>query len=144
MKLKIIRTYNDKGTNGVLFVNNVFFAFTIELPWHNNMRGISCIPEDTYEVTERESEKHGKHLWLPEVKGREFILFHGANNALKDLRGCIAPVFRICGQGMGDTSQLTTGILYNAVTTAIAGGEKIKLEVTNLDKHWKSLSFIKQ
>ncbi len=34
-------------------------------------------------------------------KVHEDILVHPANNALKELRGCIAPVLKITGPGLG-------------------------------------------
>jgi hypothetical protein len=138
MKLKLIRTYNADGTNGVLLVNNEFLCFTIELPWRRNLRSISCIPERIYEVAERESSKHGKHLWLPEVPGRDLILFHGANNAQKDLRGCIAPVFLLTGKGRGEDSKVAVHALYGLVARELEQKEPVTLEIISLEKQLKT------
>jgi hypothetical protein len=35
------------------------------------------------------------------VSGREYILIHPANEALRELKGCIAPVLFITGAGKG-------------------------------------------
>ncbi|MNR61353.1 hypothetical protein D3C85_1830900 [compost metagenome] len=35
------------------------------------------------------------------MNNRDFILFHPANNAQKELKGCIAPVTKLSGPGLG-------------------------------------------
>ena len=105
MELLLIRTYHSQGVNGVIFFNGVRICDSIELPWRNNLRGISCIPEGSYTISKRRSRKYGSHLWIRNVPGRELILIHPANNALKELRGCIAPVSEITGPGMGISSR---------------------------------------
>lgn len=78
---------------------------TMELPWRDNKRGISCIPEGLYYVVKKppierddpqtpEDESGGRHprpYWhfrLPKVKGRSGILIHRITY-VKDLQGCI-------------------------------------------------------
>ena len=100
MELVLYRAYYKEGTNGTLFIwttlneraQNRFLCYTIELPWNNNKRNISCIPEGKYEIEPRFSKRFKHHLILKDVIGRSLILFHPANDALKDLDGCIAPV----------------------------------------------------
>jgi hypothetical protein len=104
MELLIERTYYKKGTNGVLYVDGVAFCFTIELPWKGNQQCISCIPEGRYPVVKRSSKRFPSHLWVQDVPERELILFHPGNIAWKDLKGCIAPVTELAGQGIGDDS----------------------------------------
>ena len=101
------RTYFKEGTNGALFYNDRFLGFTIELPWLNNARTISCIPEGVYQLKARYSEKFKYHLQLQNVKGRSLILLHPANDALKELEGCIAPVLQLTGLGKGISSRIT-------------------------------------
>jgi hypothetical protein len=101
MELVLKRSYFEKGTNGALFVNGQFLCFTIELPWRENQRNISCIPEGTYEIVPRNSKRFQNHLHVQDVKGRSLILIHPANNALKELRGCIAPVSQLTDIGKG-------------------------------------------
>ena len=105
MELLLIRTYHSQGVNGVIFFNGVRICDSIELPWRNNLRGISCIPEGSYSISKRRSRKYGPHLWIRNVPGRELILIHPANNAIKELRGCIAPVSEITGPGTGILSR---------------------------------------
>jgi hypothetical protein len=105
MEIELIRTYFEKGTHGALFIHGRFICFTIELPWLQNQRGISCIPECRYEVVSRSSNRFGNHLHLLDVQDRSLILVHAANDAQKELRGCIAPVSQLSGIGKGWTSR---------------------------------------
>ena len=101
MELVLERAYFKEGTNGTLFCPQVFLCHTIELPWKNNKRNISCIPEGVYEIEPRFSKRFKHHLIVKNVTGRSYILFHPANDAKKDLEGCIAPVTYLNGIGKG-------------------------------------------
>ena len=105
MEIILHRSHFEEGTNGTLFINNTFFCFTIELPWKDNKRNISCIPEGQYEIKTRFSKRFQHHLIVKDVKGRSFILFHPANDANKELMGCIAPVSYLKGIGKGTYSR---------------------------------------
>lgn len=63
---------------------------TLELPWKNNQRRISCIPAGDYEIEKRYSQKYGWHLHVLDVPGRDFILIH-PGNFHTDILGCILP-----------------------------------------------------
>jgi len=104
-ELVLERTCYPGGTNGVLYLNSSIQCYTIELPWLNNKPQHSCIPEGRYRLKKRYSIKHKVHLELEGVRGRSLILIHPANNALKELKGCIAPVTRITGEGRGTGSR---------------------------------------
>ena len=112
------RAYFEEGTNGALFNSGKFLCHTIELPWNDNKRNISCIPEGVYEIEPRFSKRFKHHLILKAVKGRSFILFHPANDALKELQGCIAPVTYLSGIGKGvyskDAMQKLLSLVYQA------------------------------
>ena len=101
MVLVLTRTYFPEGTNGKLEYDGQLICNTIELPWKNNETKVSCIPEGKYFIRKRYSRKFKWHMEIIEVKGRSFILFHPANNAIKELNGCIAPVTKISGAGLG-------------------------------------------
>jgi hypothetical protein len=105
MELQLIRTYYGDGTNGLLCLNDRVICRTIELPWKGNQRNISCIPEGRYPLVQRSHPERAPHLLLQRVPGRSLILIHPANNALKELRGCIAPVTRHTGEGCGSESK---------------------------------------
>ncbi len=129
MELELIRTYFPNGTNGELLQNNKRVCSTIELPWFANKQKVSCIPEGRYELTKRYSLKFGHHLLLKEVKGRELILIHPANDAVKELKGCIAPVSVCTGEGKGTNSRLALKKLLALVYVAMERKENVFLTV---------------
>lgn len=106
MKLELIRTYFPNGTNGTIFLNGKILCYSIELPWHNNLSRISCVPEGTYELRKRYSPKYKWHLILENVPSRQLILVHAANDAIKELKGCIAPVSLLTAEGKGIESSI--------------------------------------
>lgn len=114
------------GTNGVLYMAagplKVTICKTIELPWRNNEPQVSCIPEGKYPVKMRWSKKFGQHMSLEEVEGRSGILIHPANNALKELRGCIAPVMECTGDGRGRESRRAFQKLRNILGANLIQG----------------------
>ena len=111
MKVVLQRTYYPNGTNGTLFVNDEEICHTIELPWLNNQRRVSCIPEGKYRLRKRYNQKFKWHLVLEAVKGRSGILIHPANDAKKELLGCIAPVLYHTGIGKGVYSRRSLDLL---------------------------------
>lgn len=102
--LVLRRIYGEQGTNGTIYFQNEKICHTIELPDRNNIPRISCIPEGRYKLEKRKYIKHGEQIGIPAVLGREAILIHAANNAMKQLMGCIAPVTTLTGEGTGDES----------------------------------------
>lgn len=90
--LLIRKIITKKSTIGELFLNGKFQAHTLELPWKDNERSISCIPEGKYNVRMRYPRESGSrdylHLLVKDVPNRDYILFHKGNSA-KDSRGCI-------------------------------------------------------
>src|SRR5262245_1146231 len=118
MELVLFRAYDPEGTNGELFHLGELVCYTIELPWRKNERGRSCIPEGRYRLKRRYSERYGYHLLVQEVPGRSLILVHPANDAAKELQGCLAPVSRLTGAGKGIESRAAfrklTALVYDA------------------------------
>ncbi len=120
--LVLERTAYAKGSNGRVYHNEQFVCFTIELPWLNNEPQRSCVPVGTYRLLLRYSLKHKTHLMLKDVPGRQLILVHPANDAMKELKGCIAPVTTITGQGKGSSSRLAFKKVYNLVCQLMDDG----------------------
>lgn len=127
MVLELSRTYFPDGTNGKLECEGKMICYTIELPWKNNETKVSCIPDGKYFIKKRYSRKFHWHLEVIDVKNRKFILFHPANNALKELNGCIAPVTKISGPGLGLQSRLAFTKLKNLVYRALDSTETVLL-----------------
>jgi hypothetical protein len=129
MNLVLTRTYFPNGTNGKLECEGKFICNTIELPWKNNETKVSCIPEGKYFIRKRYSKKYKWHLEVVGVRNRSFILFHPANNALYELNGCIAPVTKLSGPGLGLMSRKATAKLKEAVYKIIDNNENVSLIV---------------
>lgn len=129
MELILDRTYLEKGTNGDLWCNGNLVCHTIELPFWDNLKGLSCIPEGQYFIGLRRSQRFGLHLHIRNVKDREYILFHRANNALKELRGCIAPVWTLSGAGKGLNSSKAFNRLMELVRPVLSAHEKVMLTI---------------
>lgn len=125
MVLLLTRTYFPEGTNGKLECEGKLICYTIELPWKNNETKVSCIPEGKYFLKKRFSSKFKWHLELVEVKNRNLILFHPANNAIKELNGCIAPVTKISGAGLGLLSRKAFTKLKTIVYKALDEKQRV-------------------
>jgi hypothetical protein len=76
------------GTHGVLIYAGRYVCFTLEEPWRNNERKVSCIPAGTYRATKFKSPSKGDVFLLHGVPGRSMIEIHVGND-LKDTEGCI-------------------------------------------------------
>ena len=78
----------DEYTPGVILDGNVPFALTMELPWRNNEKDVSCIPPGIYLPFRVTSPRFGGTFQIP-VPGRDGILFHKGNVSVDDSTGCI-------------------------------------------------------
>ena len=132
VNLLLIRdTFTDESILGELFLNGERFCDTLELPWRDNERSISCIPAGQYKVRMRYPRESATrdylHLLVQEVKDRSYILFHKGNTA-KDTRGCI-----LVGQGSQhnkvNNSSLAMELLMKEIINL--GGENINLIIKN-------------
>lgn len=74
-------------TIGELTIDGNKFA-TLELPWLNNLKMVSCIPPGVYCCKQIESPSRGKVYEVTDVEGREHILIH-VGNFPRDTEGCI-------------------------------------------------------
>jgi len=132
INLLLIRDmFTENSTIGELFVNGERFCDTLENPWLDNQRNISCIPEGKYKVRlrlPRESATRDYiHLLVQDVPNRDYILFHIGNTA-KDTRGCI-----LVGQGSEQDVVYNSALAMDLVIKEILnlGGENINLIIKN-------------
>ena len=90
--LLIRNTFTEESTVGELFINGERICDTLENPWLDNQRNISCIPEGEYPVrlrTARESATRDYlHLLVQDVPNRDFILVHRGNFP-SQTQGCL-------------------------------------------------------
>ena len=127
MVVVLSRTYFPNGTNGKLESDGKFICYTIELPWKENETKVSCIPEGEYVIRKRYSRKYKWHLEVVDVPSRKGILLHPANNAQSELKGCIAPVSKLSGAGLGLMSRKAFVRLKKLVDKALDNREKVTL-----------------
>ena len=110
MKCRLYRAYlGGEGVCGWLYSFTEyspygrFICFTVERPWFNNERVVSCIPEGSYKIKAIEDSPllhklgyQGRGWEICDVKNRSHILFH-PGNSVSDSAGCILPVSKLTG-----------------------------------------------
>ena len=112
-QLFLKRTYMTDGvTIGMLMEKDHLYGLTLENPWKDNQKNISCIPEGNYVCEVRESPKYGLVYHVLGVDGRTHILIHWGNYE-RNTQGCI-----LLGQGLMAVSIPSkkaeiAGILYD-------------------------------
>ena len=106
----------DKQTESLLTILNekektIFNCYTLELPWNDNKKQISCIPKGEYNVEKRQSTKYKNHFHVLDVPNRSYILIHQGNYNWHT-KGCILvgkTLTDINGDGLRDvTSSVAT------------------------------------
>jgi hypothetical protein len=107
--MKLIRdNQNDVRTLGAMFDGEERLCETLELPWRDNQRGISCIPEGVYECKMAHSPSRGYPVyWLQNVPGRQDVQIH-IGNFPKDIRGCI-----LLGEERGDNQVVHSKVAFD-------------------------------
>ena len=92
MKITLDRGYLPDGTFGTWYLERsatIWECKTVERPWLDNQRNISCIPEGTYRIFRSEYHRGGYECFeVDGVYGRSLIKIHVANWP-KDVEGCI-------------------------------------------------------
>ena len=135
MELELIRTYHSRATNGILLLSAKRVCYTIELPWKNNQCLVSCIPEGRYEIRKRYSPRFGWHLLIVNIPARNGILFHPANDAVKELKGCIAPVTTLSAPGKGALSALAMQKIMALVSPVLDHRKPLFLTIKSNNNH---------
>jgi hypothetical protein len=132
VNLLIIRsTFTEVSTIGKLFLNGEWMCDTLENPYLNNQRNISCIPEGQYKAklrTARESAtKDYLHLLIQDVPNRDFVLVHIGNKS-SDTRGCVLVGIGV-EQDFVKNSRLAMDLLMKEIVNL--GGTNINLIIKN-------------
>lgn len=100
-QLELCRVFRDeKQTLGQLDVINTtvhsnetcvrFTCYSLELPWLDNEKRISCIIDGVYKVTKENHKKFGWCFRLHDVPNRDGVLIH-AGTTFEHTLGCILP-----------------------------------------------------
>jgi len=132
INLLLIRdTFSKVSTLGELFLNGERMCDTLENPWVDNQRNISCIPEGEYPVRLRYPRESGTrdylHLLVQEVPNRDFILVHRGNFP-SQTQGCLL-VGIGTEQDVVHNSVLAMDLLIKEILNL--GGENINLIIKN-------------
>jgi hypothetical protein len=113
IKAVIARTYHGAtATLGAIVIGDIALA-TLELPWKENKRNISCIPQGNYICQSYPSEHFGDVFELLNVPNRDAILIH-PGNTYSDTEGCILVGTRILGIAIKD-SRIAMNVLCEAI-----------------------------
>lgn len=135
LKAEIHRTtqkYNQ-CTLGVFLFEGLPQFLTLELPWLENKKNISCIPEGEYVClqTINRTTKGGMRIpvtfEVQEVPNRSGILFH-IGNYPKDTTGCILMGEQLRVQ-KGQPTVLRSKPAFRHFLTLLEGEEEFKLRI---------------
>lgn len=131
MKFNLLRFASDnRGILGMLCLENCPSCYTLELPYRENLRNVSAIPEGTYPCRIKNSPKRGKCVALENVPGRSDILIH-AGNTIKDTQGCI-----LVGTGCEDyrSAKTVTGSrdALESLLEVAAGKKDLEISILNI------------
>ena len=132
INLLILRdTFTEKSTIGRLFLNGELLCDTLELPYRDNQKSISCIPTGQYKVRLRTAKESATrsylHLLIEDVKDRSYILVH-IGNFPKDTKGCVL-VGVGAEQDRVNNSTLAMELLVKEILNL--GGTNINLIIKN-------------
>ena len=129
--LLIREIFTDKSIVGKLYLNDEYVCDTLENPYINNERNISCIPTGKYDVrmrTPRESATRDYlHLLVQEVPKRSYILFHRGNKP-EHTQGCILVGYNNEQDYVGKSTYAMDFLMRRILNL---GGENIKLLIKN-------------
>lgn len=83
MQIDVKREKPVKGAiPGTMYIDGAFYGYTLE-------NEAAAIPAGMFALYVRNSPKFGREKLHIAVTGRQYIMFHGANNS-EELAGCIA------------------------------------------------------
>lgn len=119
---------SPKGTFGVLSCNGDTISFTAELPWLDNQKDVSCVPEGVYLAKRYSSQKYPNTFEITGVPGRDAILFHTGNVPLKDSKGCILLGLQVEIEG-NEWSVLTSKVAFVKFMDYLGTDESFQLAI---------------
>lgn len=119
-KMELIRVaYTPEGTHGILKLNGQRMCYTLEPPWKDNKRNVSCIPEGTYKGRfQRSGSFPNFRMYFQDVPGRTRVMFHWGNQ-VKNTQGC--PL-------LGDAINTKEMFIYRTKDTV----HKVEAQLTDL------------
>ena len=132
VNLLLIRdTFSENSTIGELFLNGERMCDTLELPYKDNQRSISCIPSGEYKVRMRypreSATREYLHLLIKDVPNRDYILIHRGNKPSHS-KGCVL-LGMTSQQNIVHNSTLAMDLLMKEIINL--GGRNINLIIKN-------------
>lgn len=141
MKLRLERYgfYQDT-TLGVLFIDNVFDAYTLEdKTREQKIAAQTAIPKGTYDIIITHSSRFGRRLpLLNRVPGFDGIRIHSGNSN-QDTKGCLL-VGEVVRKKKIYNSRKAFERLFTRLEDAIGRGEKISIEITDYQLEKKKMN----
>ena len=121
-----------KQTLGKLIANvngSTFTCQTLELPWLNNAKNISCIPKGTYQVKWTFSPKFMRYTYqVMNVPNRDGIRIH-AGNYYYDYKGCIGLGRTLADLNKDGETDITSTIATVKAFEALMNKQTFTLEI---------------
>lgn len=126
-RLVLERVYLFDRTLGSIYRGSELICKTLELPWKDNKRSISCIPEGLYKVIKQPPKKDRPYPYfrLLSVPKRSGILIHRGINPAHS-KGCILAASRFVN-------------IETKAPTLSDSGAKLTWMTNNLPDEWELL-----
>ena len=130
--VQILRLEDNKtyGTFGVLLINGRAFCVTLEPPWVENERNVSCVPEGQYQAIRVPSEKFGEVFLLEDIPGRSGIEIH-PGNVREDTEGCIIVASSFGKLRNHNRAVLNSGDTFRSFMRVLEYTPRIKVSIKN-------------
>lgn len=115
MDLYLERMFSNRSQNyvhGIFYNQTGLLCYSLELPWNQNQKNISCIPSGVYKCKKVFSAKFGNVISVLDVPDRSAILIHSGNSS-KDTQGCILPGLDISPGLVLNSKQALQRLLLN-------------------------------
>jgi hypothetical protein len=100
IKIKRFEHETYTANRGIIFIDNVFFGYSIERPNLDNIPFKSRIPAGVYDAEIVNTKKHGKSWLLKNVPNRFGIILFHPGSYMQDFAGCIG-----CGGELFESTQ---------------------------------------
>lgn len=132
MKINIVRLeMTDTVTRGVMLIDGVCKFVTLELPWRDNEKDISCIPFGYYHLIPHNGEKYKNTFLVTKVPDRGAIICPHVGNTATDTRGCILIGEKFAEFGTAPAIANSTSAM-EAFRRITWGKERLNLEILEL------------
>ena len=125
---------------GVYRINGNMVATSLELPWRDNLRDVSCIPADIEVIALRETNlthgicPDGIGWVIPEgqIPGRDRIIFGHIGNFIRNTHGCPLTGTGVLQDGDNGLPMITqSGDAYRRIQRWLGDAPVIRVRITN-------------